>query len=241
MKTVIKIPKLAVLLLLISFSMAACSDEVTGENSPYLGNTLTISNQQLWKHNPEAKKLSESFFRYDGADYDVYAWAIESQTSVFSKPLGSGKIENGILHYDIPLIDTEYLLDMEDLIDIIFSEWKEKAVESLSANVKASHVIFFNEDNIHLNREKLYASPISLGMESTLYVYTDNDCKVTGNENEGYLNGMNFFYTESKLNLHFKKGWNTVCRRQAYGKSGQEALLVTIKNLDDSRWVIYNN
>jgi len=126
--------------------------------------------------------------------------------------------------------------------------WKNPQIEP-QTGIKLSRLIVYadlDEGKFQVARQGLSGTGNSLTAELITYIYASDDCRITGDYNEGYVPGMYYFRTEGNLDLSLKKGWNLVSQRQTYGNgsyyNGTGVLGMSVKNPimnpENLKWVI---
>ena len=253
--------KIAKLIAAIAFSalivsVTACSNNTDddGEN-PYLAkNTLTVSDQQVWKRNREATKISQAYLEYS-INHGINAFVAMpvAGEQYFGKiPVGSGNIAGGKLNFVVPALDENaHLLNWDYFKDFFSRYWKNVKVnnESTNAEIKGNMILLesldaYNDPDGMLDRQGIFGTNVSLDCETILYFYVNKDCRITGEKNNFYIDGQYFFETEGDLSLSFKEGWNLVWRKELYGifVSGHATIDMEIKNPirnpENYRWVM---
>jgi hypothetical protein len=250
MRIIIKILGAAALAAVILFPMTTCADtteDTTGNGPTHYEGALEISGQ-VWLQNKEAKRQSDEwYFKFNG-DSDINVFAVFSCsegniTSSASLLAGSGKIDKGILSFNVPEPDTENLVDMGIIFaNALFKEYTDVKIEP-SDTVMGNIIIPVTSDNARLNREGLFLMYSSVGMESIQFVYVDNNCTVTGNPDiitwnlgpQSYVSR-----TDNAIELSLQKGWNTIYRMEVYDRSsGYDNVSMGIDNPNNFKWVLY--
>lgn len=237
MRNITNILKIAALTAVILLSLAVCntgSDDSKGNNNgpTHFKDTLEMSGQQVWNRS-EAYRVNEaSYSRFTGdGKIDIVVFAHDSPdfTSV-----GSGEIIKGIMSFTVAEPEDEYLLEADDLKKF-FAEWDN--VEISPSDTKGNNIMFKLSNDRFLNREGLFGTKTSVGLESILFIYTDKNCQITGKYFEGAKTDY-FVRTEGDLDLSLKEGWNTVCRRETLNAFGYVNVAMAIKNPNDFKWAI---
>jgi hypothetical protein len=241
MKSILKILGAFVITAVILLPMATCETEnndtdiVTDGPTHYSG-AFKIDKEQVWE-GTASNKISEVYKKFDGdreINVNVY-WPDENGKFTSSKKLSAGKVEKGLLSCEVPVPNDDDLLDW-DKFKAWFSEWNN--IDCVP-KVNGVFLRLVTSDNVWLNREKMSGSLDSLWLESIWYVYADTDCKITGTPGVGIRPGDAFYETPENLDLTFKKGWNTVSRKQLLeGDHGIETDSVKIKNPNDFKWAL---
>jgi hypothetical protein len=231
----------AVLAAFILFSMAACGDvEQADDNGPtHFDGPFKINNRQVWE-GTDSNKISEVYKKFGGdrgISVCVYEPAGDGKYSP-TKKMGSGKIENGFLICDVPEPDAGGLMEWKDF-KFVFSAWDE--LSCVPNATKGTYLRLVSSEDEWLNLEKMSGSNDSVWLESIWFIYADRDCKITGTPGEG-IRPDAFYETVENLDLVFKRGWNTLCRKQFLtGDRGIETDSIKIKNPTDFKWVIRPN
>ena len=253
MKTKAKLPGIIALTGILAFSITACAYNTEEEEdrieNPYLGATLSISGQQVWKRNVYAAKLSQSHVPYYGDhDIDAYVYMTNDGENYYTKdliPQGEGKINNGILSFTVPEPDANlHLLEWQHFVSSCFSFWDY--VHSRDINVKGNMLLLYAYTGSNpidpLDRERFTSTSSSITCETILYIYVNKDCVITGDPKEAVRDGF-YLYSSERLYLPLKKGWNMVSRKETYGVhlSGIATISMKvnqIKNPESYRWVM---
>jgi len=236
MEKVEKALKTAVLAAVIVFCSTACAllaDDDTDGPVNYKS-SFTIKKEQVWE-GTNSNKLNEVYKKFDGErGISVNVYRDEDGNNPV-KNIGSGIIEKGRLTCEVPEPQAGDLMEWDNF-KAIFSEWNDlKCVPE----VKGTFLVFVTSENELLNKEKMSGSSDSLWLESILFVYVDNDCKITGTPGKGIRPGDAFYETTENLDLQLLKGWNTICQKQLFqGDRGTEADSLKIKNPNDFKWAI---
>ena len=264
-KRIINLLGIVTLAGIILFSIAACSHDIDDtENgtdvksnrdyetseTPYLGETLTITGQQVYTRNHIAKKVSEAYLPYKG--YHDIGVAVILPTSNPSAPYASaevaqGTMKKGILSFEVPGLDSVGLLDAGALGAHLFSLWDD--VKIMPQSIQGTYIIpwAYNSGDVAegpLDRQGIFGTSTSISCETVLYVYVKNDCIITGKNKQGYIDKQYYYVTESTLHLSLKKGWNLICRNETYfnNYAGYAKISMEIKNPiknpQNYKWVI---
>ena len=237
------------------FLLAACStDEPEYEESPYIGKTFTVANEQVWEARG-GKKLSETYFKSSVSVIPIMAEvAIMDATKpinenpVAIKPVGVGIMNNGILDISVPQMKSGDLQSWENFLYIPgigdhFKLWNDLEISDPDVNLNIMLIMFINASNgspYAIDRERLFGDRVSLGWETILYIYVDRDCRITGTYGDSIV-GSSYGYTAKGLDLRMKEGWNMVCEKQVLGFSGKIAFSLDLKNPQGFRWVMLEN
>jgi len=248
MKMLVKVLKTAVLAAVIVFCAAACAlladdDEVTYGPTHYTG-ALKIEKEQVWLQNKEAKRQNDDWYFKFNDDCDiniVTGFSYDDQGKVINKKsVCSGKIEKGSLSFEVAELSQAYLVSA-DVLTSFFKEYKDVTFEP--SDVKGTNILPITSAGESLNREGLFLLDTSVGLESVLYLYVDNDCRVRGNpgvitwnlETKSY-----FSNTESAIDISLQKGWNTIYRSEVFDRtSGYDNVSMGLSNPDNFKWVLY--
>ena len=238
-----KRPKIAAMAALIVFLMTACNNDRDNgcggidENRTHYAGSLEFRGQQVWAHNENAVKISDAFYEFMETREIIVITYIQDEFSPngFSEvQVGSGKIENGILSFRVDEPEPEKLLEWDDL-KRLFLYWNDVAIDVPQA--MGNFITLVTDRGERINRERLVSSGYSLAQESIIFFYINADSVITGNYGEGG-DGYSLYYTADALKLSLKKGWNTICRKEAYAQTGRSAISKEIKH-PDAKWVIY--
>jgi hypothetical protein len=237
MKIMGKTLSITVLAAVILFSMTVCnngSDDSKGNNNgpAYFKDTLEMSGQQVWNRSETYRVNEASYSRFTGDD-TINIVVFTDDSSDFTS-VGSGEITRGIMDFTVAKLEDEHLLEADNL-KLFFTEWDN--VEISPSDTKGNNIIFKLSNDKFLNREGLFGTKTSVGLESILFIYVDKDCQITGKYFEGAETGY-FVRTEGDLDLSLKKGWNTVCRRETLNAFGYVNVAIAIKNPNDFKWAI---
>jgi len=245
-------------LTVLFFSLTNCDVEPVIEGEvPYLSNTLFIDNQQVWTRNRQARKISQAYIKY-GENRDLYALVLAPYVdltgteNIVSKPVGSGKITNGILNLDYFNLD-----EQNDLYDwnypninnfkLLFSSyWKDVNISdsSVKGNLILLEALSGGDPAGLLDRQRIYGTDTLITCEIILYIYVNKDCTITGKAGHGYISGQYYYYTGGDLNLNLKKGINMICRTETYATDFNGSAVISmeirnpIQNPEKFKWVI---
>ena len=241
MKSISKSIGIAVLTAAIVLSMVSCdsgtgSPGVNGKatNSTHFVSSIEIESQQVWEQNKSAVKISEAYKTFGGNRSITIT--IFSPVDFSGIQIGSGYIKNGIMTFSVNEPEPENLFAWNDF-KRIFSCWNDVAVDT--PHIRGNFIMFSTPEGERLNRERILGINSSLGQETILFLYVDNDCHITGSYGDGQLENR-YYYTENTLALLLKKGWNTICHKESYGQSGKAAISMEIKNPSGFKWVLCN-
>jgi len=261
MKNIGKILRTLTPAAVIIFLMAACRNDpvyvpivyipvvevpvIDPDGPTHYEGTLEIDGQQVWVQNKEAKRQSDEwYFKFEGdSSIDIVTgFSYDDQGNVINlqKAAGSGKIEKGILSFEVPELTSEYLVNA-DVLNSFFKEYNDVTFDP--PDVNGTNILPVTSKNEKLNREGLFLLNSSVGLESVMFIYVDKDCRVTGSpgvitwdlESQSYYSN-----TDSPLDISFKKGWNTLYRMEVFDRSsGYDNVSLGISNPNDFKWVLY--
>ena len=249
MKKTEKIPGLVVLILLILCSVTACINDPADDPipvSPYISNTLIVTNQQVYERNPGSTKISTMHRLYTGEDRTINAYAmVEHALQVVSN---DGEIKDGKFSITVPALAEDQLSTCTALLDVFFYDWiSDNAhcdIKILSGDTpipgdeKIGSGVNFLADPYPppkdmLMREGISGTETSLSAEEIFYFYVNKDCTITANE--GGIPALQYIFTP--INLELKEGWNTVCMKETYTVFGISTYTAEVKN-PDYKWVM---
>ena len=233
---------ITILTVLPVFSALSCAYniEVEGE-SPYLGNTLAVSGQQMWEQNHTATKISQTYFLYkESHDIDVLVISQQSGVLPFDYGyVGMGKIINGELSFSVDnnTIKTN-LLDWNNLCLFFdyWSFWDNSKITPWDTKVNIIQFISYPPNQVasdgFLNRQRITGTRSSVSCETVFYMYADKPCSITGKSGSGHKEGYYDYFTEGDLNLSLKEGWNMITHTETYSSSfnGNAKFSVKLKN-----------
>ena len=238
----------------------------TSGEYPYFGKkVLTIKDQQVWTRNRYATKISQVYLKYNGThDIDVAATVVnpmfDPANPVPGEPpyqsfiIGAGTIRNGILDFEVNnLIENDHLLKWSDF-KLIFSRYWKNVVFSSNTSIMGNMFLLWaypvnagvvspDPDGM-LDRQGMFGTAATITCETILYIYVNEDCIISGEANEGYIEKQYYYSTEGNLNLPLKAGWNLVCRRETYGTNfnGRAIIGMSVKNPipspENYKWVM---
>jgi len=239
--------------------IAACFTDPYGEventESPYIKNTLIVSNQQVWKENRIATKISEVYSKYKSSH--VVVGSIRTSQVPYSGFAGWGDIANGILSFEDSGLEGLALLDWESsnpavpCLKMYFPEWKNVNVSD--TDVKGSNIMLlvYDEDEFKnlvyygaLLRERITGTGTTITCDRLYYFYVDRDCEITGDSTSNYIPGLYYYTTENNLSLSLKKGWNILIKKETYGTTFNGHARIDweikkpIKSPEQFKWVI---
>jgi len=231
--------KLIAILFLISifFFMAGCDDSTEVIENQYQ-NSINILKEQVYTRNGNAKKISQVYLEYKTTgNYDIFAYTSSSAL------LGSGKIEDGILNFNISQIEEANLIDWEEF-EIVFKQWGNV---TCSTAIKCTMFLLYAYDGTNLigilDRQRIIGTSSTITQETLMYIYVDNNCTIKGRKSSGYEKNNFYYITKNDLDLQLKKGWNLVTRTEKYSTdiSGYATISMEIKpitNPQDYKWVM---
>jgi len=245
MKKTAKLFGIAVLMLLTLFSMVTCDTGVNSDpvpESPYLGDTLVVTDQQAYELNLERYKLSTMLHPYTGPNLTLATFVLVGTSwEIASSP---GEISNGKFSVTVPGLTEDKLVTGDALLSYL-PDWHDtpacaiKIVSEDDVDLKETKignlVNFFVEPlyNKILMRQRFSGTRTSLSGETIYIFYVTENCIITANKGER----ASLEYTYAPLNLPLKKGWNTVCMKETYTVSGKSIYSAEVKN-PDIAWAI---
>ena len=216
MKKIIQFTSI-VFILLFMIAATACDldakeEDSVNSSSAYLGSAFNVSDEQVYTRNGKATKISQVYLEYKtSGNYDIIAYTSSSA------PSGSGKIENGILNFNISQIEEADLMDWEEF-KTVFRQWDNV---TYSTAIKCAMFLLYAYDGTNhigiLDRQRITGTSSTITQETLMYIYVDNNCTITGEKSSGYEKKNFYYFTEFDLNLPLKKGWNIVSRTETYG------------------------
>ena len=233
---------IAAIVIIVSACSLEANKEIRGDGPTHISGTLTMSNLQVWEQNKTAVKLSDAYFPFtNGTEIQVYSLIfLPDSGNYVPQFLDEGKIRNGKLSIAVPELEDPLLMDWDDLNPLCFPEWSVIDPPSIEPSNTKGNMVYFGSPEGMLNREGLVGTPYSIGMESIIFFYVNKDCKITLGSGDGIYDG-NQISVYDQQPLYLKEGWNTICKRESFGKSGNSIIAMTIKNPNDFKWVIYKN
>ena len=219
------------LMAVIVFGTACSNDPADNGVDPHLGNkTLIVTNEQVWEHT-DSNKPSEMYTR------STVNSGIHIILGSNGESIGSGEIRNGILNFSVAEPRSENLAGW-NYLSKLFPEWEDLAIDD--PNTMGNIITpVFSTGTHRLLREKMANTNTTFGLEEILHVYTDRNCRITGNHGEGMIPGERYYITGNILDLSLKEGWNLLCRKEVYGLDGRDTVTMEIKNLVDFKWTIW--
>jgi len=247
MKIIFKISGAFVLAAVIIFSMAACNsdkDDDDTDGPTYYSGAFKIDKEQVWVQNKEAKKQDDEWYNKFNDDKVInvvtgFSYDTQGKVIQFQKSTGSGKIEKGLLSFEAEEPAQDDLVSA-DILNSFFKEYD--GVNFDPSDVKGTNIIPVTSAGERLNREELYLLNSSIGLESILFIYVDNDCRITGNPGNKYWDiAPQGYYslTEQSVDLSLKKGWNTVFRKEVFDNVGYDNISMGLGNPNNFKWVLY--
>ena len=232
--------------LAIVLAAPACSHHVEVEKDnggpTHVSGPLMVNSQQVWLQNNNAAKYSDAYrkFVHDPGvpEIDIVCMVPADGGPDYS---AAGQIINGKLSFSVAEPDSENLLEWDDFSFIFFHEWH--LIDGISIDdpgTKGTFITLLSNTGRVLNREGLVVTAFSIGLESIYYVYADRDCEITLDAGSGTWEGYYHFSIDNPCTLYLQEGWNTICKKEAYGKSGNADISMTLKNPNDFKWVLQN-
>jgi len=230
-------------------ALLADDDDDNGEkdtNGPthYTG-VLIINNEQVWLQNKEAKRQSDEwYFKFGGNNginvFTGFSYDDQGKVIQLKKLVGSGKIDKGRLNFVVAELAQEDLV-RADTLKNFFQEYKDVTIEP--SGVKGTNILPMTSTGERLNREGLFLSNFSFGVESVMFLYVDKDCRITGKPGVITWDQGERSYiskTESAIDISLQKGWNTLYRTEVFDReSGYDNVSMGISNPADFKWVLY--
>ena len=252
MKKIIKLPFIIALVLII----IACADNSGSKNkieieSPYLGETLRISEKQVFRRNAYATRISQAHLLYDGT-HDITAYEIDAiGEDLYYFAIGEGNIDKGILSLEIDERIKDHLIGWYEMVKgiptLLF--WDHVTIDK--PNVKGNFIwnfAFPKEEkypNGFLFRERITGTSSTITNKTVFYIYVDRDCRITGRSSSGYdLDRKYYYFTEGDLDLPLRKGFNIITASETYGTqfSGSAYISLEVKTLENPenyKWVLF--
>ena len=221
-----KVPLVIIALVaVIGFSFAACGGDSGGDDgpSPYLGEELTISDDQVYTRN-ESKKLIN----------------FDSNLDIKEEPGASGKIEGGKLTLTLvtPTGGLENISQSDLFKEYRWDDLKVEPSDGKGLFLEGLEITGSTDYNV-VNRED------DSGDEFVVYAYVNEDVKITGKgklyEEAGNNDDGEFEHGKKteNINLSLKKGWNAVCWKASLkGDTYTESM--SLRNPKNFKWVLYN-
>jgi len=216
-----------------------------------LGEQLNVKDQQVWMPNYNTGKVSQMLLKFTGdRNIDVITEVVkddgEGNLSSSVKSVGSGKIEKGILSFNVDAINDSNLLESDDLLLYFFNEWYlvkdgNNNISVDPTDVKGNLITLVTQYKDDSNtipiegviREGFSGTDNSLTGEYIYYIYVNKDCKITAGE----VKIEELDYTYNKFELSLKNGWNTILKSETYTTTGQSSYSMKVLN-PSIRWVM---
>ena len=236
-----KLPAIFILSTLLIFTITACGEEEEIPPSPYLKDLISVQDAEVWIHNwNNPLIISSEYYRSKGTS--TIDGIIRNPGGV-EECIGSstGELTDGILNISCGELLASELLGWNDWKKY-FREWDKVTIDDEETK---ANVLWIKHEGVstnpYLNKEKMSGSYDSLWLESIIFLYVEKDCHIEGvHGKRGYKNGDSFYESAADLDLDLRKGWNTLCRKQALvAGNGSEYLSIELKNPDDFIWVLY--
>jgi len=234
MKNVLKLFGFIALVAVIGFSMAACpgvdDDDGGGGGDGSLGNTLTITNAQVYEWDDVTHKYVNftdtipdlNYFRSYSYDDDDYVY-IPLSDLIEGNP--SVTLRNGKLNITLGKPKASSLQDIGDM--------PPPGITVSTPNVKGFSIVssFANRDDDFV----MYGNFDSDLQDSVIYMYVDKAVNITGQYTDTDY-GVTYTYNYA---MYLKAGWNSVI--MTHNQTGAYSYQSTIKTgtpTTDYRWVI---
>ena len=243
MKKTTKLSGAAVLAAVILFSLVTCgnaSDDSGGKKGerPYKGQILVVANEQVWEHEDNAHRLGDAYFE-STENGVIYIYSIDSDT------LAEGEIIDGKLSFTLGELKNVYEID-DDVLDTVFHNWWDNVsvVEPIDKKIGINAVksMYYHGDEGAYGlifKEKLVGTSHSIALETLVFIFVDEDCRITGDVKHGMVPGTGYFASEP-LDLPLKQGWNIVSEEMLYDMYHVEMdISLEVKNLVDFKWAIW--
>jgi len=239
MKILIRNTVFFILTAILSLSTVTCADPGTDELSAYF-DTLNVSGEQVWMPNYNTGKVSQMLLKFEGdRNVDVIVMGYTGASTV-----GTGKIEGGILNFNVAVMNDSNLLDSANLLYIYFNEWYKVGDNGnnivMTPAVKGNVITFVTLYNgttpsEAIVREGFSGTSSSLTGEYIYYLYVEADCTISVSEE---IKKTDLQYTFEKFDdLSLKRGWNTVCKSETYTTTGESSYSMKVKN-PAINWVV---
>jgi len=232
---------LTAIILLLNITCAEPKDNA--DASPYLGNVLNVTGEQVWMPNYNTGKVSQMLLKFKG-DRDVDVIVIEYTPAPIFHTVGAGKIEKGILSFNVDKMDDDCLLDSDTLLKVYFNDWYKNGDNLVMTPAVKGNVItlvtLYSNDPVKMPseaviREGFSGTNDSLTGEYIYYLYVKADCTISVKEE---VKNTDLRYTFIKFDdLSLKAGWNTLHKSETYTTTGDSSYSMTIKN-PAINWVI---
>ena len=247
MKIFIRNRAVIIPLAIILFLTVTCADSKTDngivEASAYLDVTLNVSGEQVWMPNYNTGKVSQMLLKFKG-DRDVDVIVIENTDTPIFYTVGTGKIEKGILSFNVDKMNDSNLLDSDDLLFYYFKDWYKTGNNLVMTPEVKGNIItlvtLYNDAPVKMPieaviREGFSGTNDSLIGEYIYYLYVEADCTISVKEE---VKKPEFQYTFKKFDdLLLKAGWNTILKSETYTTIGDSSYSLTVKN-PAIRWVM---
>jgi len=224
----------AIILLLI----VTCAEPDNGINemSAYLSDKLNVTGEQVWMPNYNTGKVSQMLLKFAG-DRDVDVIVIEYAAAPIFHTVGTGKIEKGILSFNVDKMDDDCLLDSDTLLKVYFNDWYKTGDNLvMTPDVKGNIITLVTlysdasakKPSEAVIREGFSGTKDSLTGEYIYYLYVEADCTISVKEE---VKNTELQYTFKKFDdLSLKAGWNTLCKSETYTTTGDSSYSMVIKN-----------
>ena len=236
MKILIKDKVFFILTAIIPLLTVTCNEPDNGinETSAYLSDKLDVSGEQVWMPNYNTGKVSQMLLKFKG-DRKVDVIVIEYADAPIFYKVGTGKIEKGILSFNVNEMNVLNLLDSDNLFKIYFKDWYKTGNNIvMTPNVKGNVitlVTLYNDDSgaepiEAVIREGFSGTSDSLTGEYIYYLYVNADCTISA----GKAEKTDLKYTFNEFELSLRRGWNTICKSETYTTTGDSSYTMTVKN-----------
>jgi len=216
--------------------------DVITYSSPYLGAKLEVTGEQVWMPNYNTGKVSQMLLKFAG-DRTIDVIVIENDTAIFHT-VGSGKIEKGILSFNVDGISGN-LLDSDNLLLYYFNDWYKTGdnlvmTPAVKGNIITFVTLYNNDPDKKMPSEAIIREGFSGTSDSftgkyIYYLYVENDCTISVKEK---VEKPELEYTFEKFDdLKLKAGWNTICKSETYTTIGKSSYSMEVKN-PSIKWVM---
>ena len=220
-----KVPLVIIALVaVIGFSFAACGGDSGGggdDPSPYLGDTVTISGEQVYMWN-ESEKLIK----------------FEDNLTIKDTGGGKGAIANGKLTFTIGTPT-----DLKDISESFFksNDWDDIKYEPSDAKwfYLDLQITDSNEYNV-VGKENESGTLNNGWWEGVYYTYVDRDVTITGKGKTLPNYDPDHYEKTEDYNLSLKKGWNAVCEKESW-KGTTDTTSLSLRNPKNAKWVVSDN
>ena len=231
MKKIIKLFAIFFITLIIIPAMSCNHDPADHGESPYAGNVLAVTGEQAWEHDVDEGQVSKMYFESDASGSIMILDAA-------NKLFGSGEVTEGkiSLTLDVP----EDLYDEAIFFGAKFSNFWDD-ITTVPDDIKGNSVLYMilNGTNLIL-KERIVGTGTSIELEYVVFIYVDNDCRVTGTLKQGKVIGTGYF-NSGNLDLTLKQGWNMVCRTIRFDSTDPNvAIPMDMRELNDFRWTLWD-